>query len=135
MKYVDQSSGCGRILNPKMAKIRTFERKVYERAVLYRMIESVCGYEGVGRTVNFSFGGVQFESPDRFEVTNLLEILIPTEHGVAVADAAVVFVHQIAGRRFRVGVKFVRLLPEDRSRLEGAADGCRRSNSAISCSH
>ena len=119
MNYVDQTGGCGRILSPKMTKIRSFERTEYERAVLFRMIESAAGFESLGRTVNFSFGGVLFESRDRLEETALLEIRIPTRDGVAAADGAVVFVNQIGALRFQVGVKFVRLLPEDRFRLQG----------------
>lgn len=60
-----------------------------------------------------------FEGRDRFEQTTFLELRIPTERGVAVVDSAVVFANEINRRRFQIGVKFVRLLPEDQYRLEG----------------
>ncbi len=110
---------CGKVLSPTMTKVRCFERTVYEKAVLYRMIESVSGFENFGKTTNFSLGGCMFESRDRFELTTFLELRIPTDWGVAVADAAVVFVNDVGGSRFQTGVKFVRLLPDDRSRLHG----------------
>ncbi len=110
---------CGKVLCPTATKVRCFERTAYEKAVLFRMIESVSGFESFGRTTNFSFGGCMFEAQDRMEPATFLELRIPTERGVAVADAAVVFVNHVGGSRFQTGVKFVRLLPADRSRLHG----------------
>lgn len=126
MSYVEKFGGSGRILSPKMTGIRCFDRTDYVRAVLVRVIESVSGFESLGRTVNFSIGGVLFESRDLLEVTALIELRIPTQYGVAVADAVVVFVNRIGDLRFQIGVKFVRLLPEDRSRLKGEAQGLNR---------
>ncbi len=110
---------CGKVLSPTMTKVRCFERTAYEKAVLFRMIESVSGFESFGRTTNFSFGGCMFEAQDRLEPDTFLELRIPTERGVAVVDTAVVFVNELGGQRFQTGVKFVRLLPSDRYRLQG----------------
>jgi len=119
MQEAKRTFYCGKVLSPTITKVRCFERTAYEKAVLYRMIESVSCAESFGRTTNFSFGGCMFESRDRLELATFLELRIPTDRGVAVADAAVVFVNDIGGSRFQTGVKFVRLLPGDRSRLHG----------------
>jgi len=108
---------CGKVLSPTMTGVRCHDRTEYERAVLYRMIESVSVFERFGRTTNFSFGGCMFEARDRLELATFIELRISTDWGVAVADAAVVFVNGVGASRFQVGVKFVRLLPDDRSRL------------------
>ena len=107
------------------AKTRRCPRIPCDQSMVYRLIEDLDHYEETTKTTNLSFGGCRFLSTNRLERDTLLEIRINADSGVASADAAVVFSRQLNDDLYQVGVKFVRLLPNDRHLLETALPGLR----------
>jgi len=106
-------------------KIRRCPRIPCDQAMVYRLIEDVAHYEEITKTTNLSFGGCRFLASNELERETLLEIRISALSGVAWADAAVVFSRQMNDDLYQVGVKFIRLLPNDRRMLETTLPGLR----------
>ncbi len=93
--------------------------------VFYRSVLSTAADRR--RTVNLSLGGVRLYADHAHALGESLELeLFLPDHSALVCGAEVVWLESLpmdAPARFEVGVKFVRISPEDQARIAAVLEG------------
>ncbi len=95
---------------------RRFPRISTENVVLVNRLGDD-EFDGFVRTREMGAGGCCFVSSEEQKMHNFLRLLISVRHEVIEARAKVVYVNTLEDERFEIGVEFLEMKEEDRSRI------------------
>jgi hypothetical protein len=101
-------------------KQRRFPRIVAEHAVMVTKVGAET-LEEFAKTRDLALGGCMFLSDEPLGKGSVIELLISLSGRVVRTTARVVY-ENASGRRFEVGVEFLRLDPVDRELLQSSLD-------------